>query len=190
MLKAAIEAVSEFDIAGATVERICAQAGASRGLIAHYFSSKEELLLAALNALFDESLAIKQAIADDNDFSAIQKIRSIAHSNFKPPVYSWQSTAALQAFTNASRYNSVFAVPIRRASIRFRQMLKPLFEMAAKERQVTLDSAHAAFGLYIFTDGLWNSLATGKDEATLGDAMELCDLFIRGCLSKESHFDN
>ena len=40
LLKAALVTVAKFDIEGATVARICAEAGASRGLITHYFANK------------------------------------------------------------------------------------------------------------------------------------------------------
>ena len=65
LLHAALVTVAEFDIEGATVARICARAGASRGLISHYFSNKEELLVAALRGLFDEAQALKESIAAD-----------------------------------------------------------------------------------------------------------------------------
>jgi len=118
-----------------SVARICAEAEASRGLIAHYFASKEELLLAALHGLFDDAQARKQAIASDTGLDAVERIRRIAHSSFQAPVYSWEIAAT-----------------------------------------------NAAIGLFILIDGLWNSLATGKDDLQTAQAMALCDTYIEGCL--------
>ncbi|MGB5705673.1 MAG: TetR family transcriptional regulator, partial [Arenicellales bacterium] len=70
LLQAAIITVARYDIEGATVERICNEAGASRGLIAHYFDSKESLLLAALENWFNTALGIKTHIAQDTSLSA------------------------------------------------------------------------------------------------------------------------
>ena len=100
LLHAALETVANFDIEGATVARICAQAGASRGLISHYFENKEELLLAALTGLFDDAQSIKETIASDTSIPILERIRSIAHVSFKSPIYSWETAAAWQAFTN------------------------------------------------------------------------------------------
>ena len=75
-----IEAVAQYDIAGATVERICGRAGASRGLIAHFYASKEDLLVAALTSKFDEALSVKEAIAKDPAFKPLRKIELIAQS--------------------------------------------------------------------------------------------------------------
>lgn len=183
LLKAAIVTVAKHDIAGATVERICAEAGASRGLIAHYFDSKEELLLAALTDWFDMALAIKQSIAIDDALSAEQKLRDIAYSSFDNPSYTWETAAAWQAFTNASRHNPAYAKPIRNASKYSNSVTEPLFADAAKDRGVRLDAKQAAVGLYILDDGLWNSLATGKDNLTIKQAKTYCDAYIDGCLN-------
>ena len=183
LLQAAIITVAKFDIAGATVERICAQAGASRGLIAHYFDSKEALLLAALTDWFDLALGIKKKIADDESLGAIEKIKNIAYSSFSNPSYSWETAAAWQAFTNASRHNKAYARPIRKASKYSKAIVEPLFRQAAKERGLDIDPGKAAVGLYILDDGLWNSLATGKDDLTIRQAKTCCDVYIEGCLN-------
>jgi len=39
-------------------------------------------------------------------------------------------------------------------------------------------------GLYILIDGLWNSLATGKDGLQPGQAITLCNTYIDGCLGQ------
>ena len=182
LLQAAIVTVAKYDIAGATVERICAQAGASRGLIAHYFDSKEELLLAALTNWFDLALGIKKQIAMDDELNAETRIRHIAYSSFDNPSYSWETAAAWQAFTNASRHNKAYAKPIRNASKFSNSVTEPLFKQTARDHDIDIDTKKAAIGLYILDDGLWNSLATGKDNLTIIQAKAYCDAYIDGCL--------
>ena len=180
LLRAAIETVARYDIQGATVERICAEAGASRGLIAHYFESKEELLLAALEDWFQTAIKIKREIAKDKSLSAEQRIRQIAASNFIAPSYSWENAAAWQAFTNASRYNLAYADSIRSASREVRRLLKPLFNRAARKHKLQIKAGFAARSLYVLIDGLWNSLATGKDDLKVSSARKICDQFVDG----------
>ncbi len=182
LLDAAIRAVARHDIHGATVERICAEAGASRGLIAHYFDGKEALLLAALEEWYRQSIAIKSAIATDTGLMAEARLRRVAHSSFMPPTYRWEMAAAWQAFTNASRHHPEFARPIRRTSRRVTAIVRELFEGAARERGIRIDARKCAVGLYILDDGLWNSLATGKDRLNRKSARSLCDRYIDGCL--------
>lgn len=184
LLQAAIITVARYDIEGATVERICNEAGASRGLIAHYFDSKESLLLAALENWFNTALGIKTHIAQDTSLSAEERIREIAYSSVSPPSYSWEIAAAWQAFTNASRHNPAYAKPIRNASRYATKLIAPLFSQAADDLGIELDAKDAAMGLYVLDDGLWNSLATGKDKLTLAKARACCDRYIDGCLKR------
>ncbi len=183
LLRAAIITVARYDIQGATVERICAEAGASRGLIAHYFESKEELLLAALDDWFQTAIEENRKIARDESLSAEQRIRQIALLNFTAPSYSWENAAAWQAFTNASRYNLAYAESIRTASRQVRRLLNSLFKQAAQDRELQIDAGFAARSLYVLIDGLWNSLATGKDDLKVNSARKICDQFVDGWFS-------
>lgn len=189
LLAAAIISVAKHDIAGATVDRICAQAGASRGLLGHYFISKESLLLAALAYWFQQAFAIKQDIARHPDWSAKEKLRKISYASFEPPLYDWHIAAAWQAFTNASRYKTAYAEPIETASRDTQALVAPLFAEAARDLGIRVDAEVAAAGLYILDDGLWNSLATGKDGLTPEMACKHCDVYINGCLSNVAGFD-
>ena len=182
LLRAALITVGKYDIEAATVARICAEAEASRGLIAHYFSSKEELLLSAISGLFGEAQVLKDAIAKDTTHTPLERIRSIAHSSFKAPIYSWEIAAAWQAFSNASRHNSVYREPIRASTQNSVDTVTPLFSLLAQQQRLRIDVSDAAMGLFMLIDGLWNSLATGKDELKTEQAIAYCDTYIEGCL--------
>lgn len=182
LLRAALETVAEFDIEGATVARICARAGASRGLITHYFENKEELLLTALRGLFDEAQQLKESLAADRAQPPVERIKSIARSSFEAPVYSWEMAAAWQAFTNASRHNPAYREPIRQSTRQSVATVTTLFEQQADERGLLIEPAQAAMGLFVLIDGLWNSLATDKDGLLPAQAIAHCDTYIEGCL--------
>lgn len=183
LLRAALVTVGELDIEGATVARICMRAGASRGLISHYFSSKEDLLLSALQRLFDEAQELKERIAADEARPPIERIRHIAHSSFEDPVYSWEAAAAWQAFTNASRHNPAFRSAIRKSTEHAVATVSPLFEHLAADKVLRGNPKESAMGLFILIDGLWNSLATGKDALRPEQAITLCDIYLEGCLT-------
>ena len=182
LLRAALVTVAEFDIEGATVARICARAGASRGLISHYFSSKEELLVAALRGLFDEARVLKESIAAEVTLAPVERIRRIAHSSFETPIYSWEMAAAWQAFTNASRHNPAYQAAIRQSTQQSVATVIPMFDQLAQGQKLRGGTSECAMGLFILIDGLWNSLATGKDDLKPQQAITLCDIYIEGCL--------
>jgi len=182
LLRAALITVGKYDIEAATVARICAEAEASRGLIAHYFSSKEELLVSAIGSLFGEAQTLKESIARDSTLAPLERIRRIAHSSFKAPTYSWEVAAAWQAFTNASRHNDVYRDPIRDSTQNSVDTVTPLFALLAEKQRLRISVSEAAMGLFMLIDGLWNSLATGKDGLKTEQAIAHCDTYIEGCL--------
>ena len=145
LLQAAIRAVAQHDIQGATVERICTEAGASRGLIAHYFDSKEALLLAALEHWYEASIRRKSEIAADKALDAGDRLRAVAHSSFTAPTYSWEMAAAWQAFSNASRFHPEFARPLRRTSRRVTDIVEELFDEASLELGINIDAYCSMF---------------------------------------------
>ena len=182
LLKAALVTVARYDIEGATVARICAEAGASRGLITHYFENKEDLLVASLSSLFDEAQALKDSIAEDDSLTEIERIRRIAYSSFEAPIYSWEMAAAWQAFTNTSRYNSAYKEPIRLSTQKFSDTTSPLFHLIALQQPLRLNSKDAARGLFILSNGLWNSMAAEDNGIEPQEAMMQCNVYIEGCL--------
>ncbi len=181
LLRAALEAVAQHDIAGATVDRICALAGASRGLIGHYFSGKEELLVTTLEAWFDEGLRNKKEIAAREDLSPRQKLNEMVRLSFTPPTYRADVIGAMQAFVNASRSQPAYRAPLKNFSQSWRRLVTPLFEEAAGTEGKTCDANQAAVGLLTLLDGLWGSLAVEKDEITIERAIKICDNYIDGC---------
>ena len=50
---------------------------------------------------------------------------------------------------------------------------------AARRRLLCI--GFAARSLYVLIDGLWNSLAAGKDDLRVSSARRVCDQFVDGC---------
>lgn len=182
LLRAALEAVAQHDISGATVDRICALAGASRGLIGHYFSGKEELLVATLEAWFDEGLQNKKAIAARQDLTPRQKLSEIIRLSFTPPTYRADVIGAMQAFVNASRSQPAYRDPLKRFSQSWRRLVAPIFAETASAALRECDAKQATVGLLMLLDGLWGSLAVDKDGLTIEEAIKICDDYVDGCL--------
>ena len=187
LIRAAILTVAKYDLTGATVARICRAAGVSRGLIGHYFESKEALLVQASDETFDNAISIKRQIAADPNLDPVVKLKALSRSSFEAPIFSREDIAAWQAFTNASRSQAPFKRSIERASQALQEIYEPIFAEAVAACGADLDPARAAFGLVTVLDGLWNSLATGKDQASLEDAVFVAERYIDGCLQQGSH---
>ena len=184
LIQGAIAAVALYDITNATVDLICRHAGVSRGLIAHYFDSKEHLLVVACETIGDQAMPLKREIMDDSRLSGLQKLRRIAKTSLQAPTYNRQEMAAWQAFTNASRSHAIYRQPIQAHCERLTAMYCSLFEQAAVEQGKIIHARHAGLGLGLLLDGLWSSLLTGKDGVTTDAAISICEQYLHGLLSE------
>ena len=63
LIWAAVEVIAKHGIENASVAQICDAAGVSRGLINHYFLSKDDLLIKAIEALHQRIMEVTRAAA-------------------------------------------------------------------------------------------------------------------------------
>ncbi|WP_315982131.1 TetR family transcriptional regulator [Aliamphritea spongicola] len=137
LLEASVRTVAEQGIEGATIAKICAEAGASRGMSAHYFSSKEDLLAACLSKMFADALDIKREIGADTGSDPLTLIHRCAAASFQPPGFDRNVLAAWQAFTSASRYTLRYREIIQENSQQMMAFYLHLFSEAAKTTPCT-----------------------------------------------------
>jgi AcrR family transcriptional regulator len=65
LVRATVDALVELGYAHTTTQEVQRRAGVSRGALTHHFTSKAELLLAAVDHLYEEfSASVRQAAAD------------------------------------------------------------------------------------------------------------------------------
>lgn len=181
LLEASVRTVAEQGIEGATIAKICAEAGASRGMSAHYFSSKEDLLAACLSKMFTDALDIKREIGADTDSDPLTLIHRCAAASFRPPGFDKNVLAAWQAFTSASRYTLRYREIIQENSQQMMAFYLHLFGEAAKTTPLHLPAEQATRGLLALLDGLWSNIALNKHALSTDDAIQACNSYIRGC---------
>ena len=58
LIEAGLRCLGDGGITSFTIDRICAEAGASRGLVTHHFGSKDGLLAACYTEMYDQALTL------------------------------------------------------------------------------------------------------------------------------------
>ena len=90
LLEAAVDALIEHGIAGASLPEICRRAGVSRGAQLHHFPTRAELLAAAVELLFDvrhAAFRARMAASPPRDVDdALAELWAIYTSG---PLYAW-----------------------------------------------------------------------------------------------------
>ncbi|WP_202292658.1 choline-binding transcriptional repressor BetI [Mesorhizobium sp. 131-2-1] len=148
--QAAFAVLQREGIAGATIEKVAAQAGASKGIVLHYFSSKQELFE---HAMRESNLVLRKAVVARlrHAHTPMQRVDAIIDGNFEPHLFqpslchAWLSLCAeVPRDEKLARIQKVLHARMRS------NLLSGLSALAPSE-----DADEIALGVTALIDGLW-----------------------------------
>ena len=156
--QAAFQVLQREGIAGATIEKVAAQAGASKGIVLHYFRSKQELFE---HAMRESNLVLRDAVVArlKQARTPMQRIDAVIDGNFEPHLFqpslghAWLSLCAeVPRDEKLRRIQTVIHARMRS------NLLSGLRHLAAPG-----DAQDIAFGITALIDGLWLRLGLQPD---------------------------
>ncbi|WP_321829261.1 TetR/AcrR family transcriptional regulator [Thalassovita sp.] len=158
LVQATLDLVAEQGVQAATVRAISERAEVTQGLIRHYFSTKEELILAAyeyhMNALTDQASAAAEAEHD----SARGKLAGFIRASLKPPVVDPRALALWAGFMTMLLQDPAMRQIHERSYVYFRNRLQALIAEALTEAGKTVSEPRLrglAIACNAVVDGLW-----------------------------------
>jgi len=179
LMEGAIESMAINGVSGTTVQTICAYAGASRGLISHYFDSKEALMAEAFKHLFSGvAEEIRRQMDASNDSSALARLRLLPRALFSKRVFTQMNRDAFLSFWHEVRFNDLVSRANKELYVGYRGRVEDLFADAAKENGVKIDARKAAIGFIGLSDGLWLGMSIHGQTTSPAQATDLCLMFI------------
>jgi AcrR family transcriptional regulator len=135
LLEAALESLAEVGWHGTTVVGVAARAGVSRGAAQHHFATRDDLVRATMDRVFDDFVEDlrKRAIEHSGDDRMLAGIESLADA--------WTETAgraSMQVWTAAATDPALraLALPFER------RMSKDLFDIAAELLGADVEQPH------------------------------------------------
>ncbi|EDZ45867.1 TetR/AcrR family transcriptional regulator [Leisingera daeponensis] len=158
LILATLELVAENGVRGATVRGIAERADVTQGLIRHYFSSKEELIIAAyehhMTAMTDQTFAP----AAGADGTALDRLTAFVTASLTPPVVDPRSIALWASFLNKVQQDEQMKATHERTYGYFRDFLEGLIAAALQEAGRPAAPARLrqlAIACNAVIDGLW-----------------------------------
>jgi TetR/AcrR family transcriptional repressor of bet genes len=184
LIDGTIQSMAENGVAGTTVQTICAAAGVSRGLIGHYYDSKEELVAEAFKSLFERvAEQVREQVAAQGAKTAVERLKAVPVALFSPEVFTRRNRDAFLSFWHEVRFNPLVRKANRDLYRGYIERFEGLFRDAAAERGIEIDSRRAALGLIALSDGLWLGLSIHDQVLSPRQAVDHCLLFIEERLS-------
>ena len=178
LIEAAIRSIASVGYEAVTIISICEEAGFSRGLIGHYFKGKDDLLLEAIEAITTElGEATRQASAGAGP-DAIERLHAVIRASFTPPGFTPEKVAVWVALTSTARWSPPLAEIYRRLWKDWREGIGRLFDKAAEQHNLTIDSRLAALTLSQLIEGFWVGWAADPATVTERKAEAACHQYL------------
>ena len=153
LIEAAIRCLAEGGMSAFTIDRICREAGVSRGLINHHFDGKEALLLSVYETMTEHIAEMPHAGLAEAD--PVKRLNAMIEISFAEDVVAQSQLRAWLAV-----WGEVAADPRLRALHRKRYEdysggLSSAIAAIAKKRRRKVDAEALARMLIALIDGLW-----------------------------------
>lgn len=178
LIEAAIRDIMAHGYDNVTVATICEEAGFSRGLIGHYFSGKDELLLEAVKQVADRlGQAIRNAVKKAGK-SPIDRLHALIDASFNPPGQTPENVAVWGALTGAARLSPSLGSIYREIWRAYRAEVGELFKRAAREKGIKIDATCTALAFSQLVEGLWIGGAADPESISSKSATACCHQYV------------
>ncbi len=147
--EAALACMARGGILEFTIDKVCKQAGVSRGLITHHFQSKDGLLVAVYAKMYARSMA-----SIDAPHKALPRIAAMIEASFAPEMFSREVLNIWLTLWGEIANNPVLQAEHRRQYAAYAVDVTAAIDELAALRGVTLDSATLARTFIALVDGL------------------------------------
>ncbi|MFZ1727011.1 MAG: TetR family transcriptional regulator C-terminal domain-containing protein [Albidovulum sp.] len=157
LIEATLKLMAETGPTGATVRAIAETAGMSQGMIRHYFSSKEELIVAAYERHMRAMTDATEAQGSQSG-TAKDRLRKFVTASLTPPVVDPKAMALWAGFIHMVRRDQAMQDTHERTYYHFRDRLEALISAALCDAgRITSPDQDRRYAIACnaVIDGLW-----------------------------------
>jgi len=173
LIEATTRSIAKHGYAGTTIERICEEAGVSRGLINHHFGSKEELILQSYQQLCDDWAYYTQDMVDEASEPEVA-LRAAISRNFDPKLFKREYLSIWLGFWSAIPKSAELRKLDRALYKLDLSIFQRLFERLAEKRRIAIDPRLQSIGLMALIEGLWLQWSLDPTSFTVEEAKAVC----------------
>lgn len=182
LIEAAIACLSEGGLSAFTVERICGEAGVSRGLISHHFDGKDGLLVAVYERMTAHLAADAQAGLSRDGATAAERLAELIEASFHPAVFGRRQLRAWLALWSEAASDPRLQATHRARYADYRRGLTEALRALARERGRGVEPERLATMLIALVDGLWLEWCLNPKAVSRAEAKAACTELIESRL--------
>ncbi|WP_022951222.1 TetR/AcrR family transcriptional regulator [Leucothrix mucor] len=158
LILATLRLIAVKGVRAATVRAIALEASVTQGLIRHYFSSKDELIIAAYEYHMQRMTELSAKSAEADSTSALERLASMVVTSLSPPVVDPQGISLWAGFFQFVQQHPQMRATHERTYLQYRDRMQALIADALSELGRPVDDAQLrqyAIACNAVIDGLW-----------------------------------
>lgn len=178
LVEAGMRCLSKGGITAFTIDNICREANASRGLVTHHFGSKDGLLAAIYSTMYDQLTAI----GGQGGRAGLPPVCALVESSFSAEIFNPATLKIWLALWGEIANNETLRRVHRQ---RYRDFLAEVAQIVAGEaaaRRLPVDADAVAVMFVAISDGLWLEQGIDPTMLSLAQARESCYRFLEAHL--------
>jgi TetR/AcrR family transcriptional repressor of bet genes len=178
LIEATIDSLAKRGYSDTTMADVADGAGLSRGIVNFHFESKEKLLVATLQHMYDEYAAHWRNALHKAGEDAAQQLQALVAADFDRAVCNKRKLAAWCAFWGEAKSRPTYQALSGARDRAYQGTIVALCERLKAEAGYAYEPVEIALALSALLEGLWLRLMMGAQDVTRESALKAANAFL------------
>ncbi|MBH3433997.1 TetR family transcriptional regulator C-terminal domain-containing protein [Pseudomonas citronellolis] len=181
LIEATLACLKQHGFQGASIRKICAEAGVSVGLINHHYAGKDELVAEAYLTVTGRVMQLLREAIDQAAPDPRARLSAFFRASFSAELLDPQLLDAWLAFWGAVKTAEAINRPHDHSYGEYRALLaQALNQLAEEEGWADFDADLAAIALSAMLDGLWLESGLNPNTFSPEQGIQVCEAWVDG----------
>ena len=178
LIEATIDSLAKRGYSETTMADVADGAGLSRGIVNFHFESKEKLLVATLQHMYDEYSAHWRAALLKAGDDPARQLRALVAADFDRSISNKRKLAAWCAFWGEAKSRPTYQALCGARDAAYQKVFIDLCATLKEEAGYDFDPQATALALSAMLEGLWLRLMMGTEDVTRESALQAAFEFL------------
>jgi len=184
LIEATIDSLAKRGYAETTMADVADGAGLSRGIVNFHFESKEKLLIATLQHMYDEYSAHWRTALQKAGEDPARQLQALVWADFDRSICNKRKLAAWCAFWGEAKSRPTYQALSSSRDADYQQTFIGLCAMLKKSGAYTYEPQVMALALSAMLEGLWLRMMMGTEDTTRETALQSANAFLAAAFPK------
>ena len=184
LIEATIDSLAKRGYAETTMADVADGAGLSRGIVNFHFESKEKLLIATLQYMYDEYSAHWRAALQKAGDDPARQLQVLVWADFDRSICNKRKLAAWCAFWGEAKSRPTYQALSSSRDAYYQQVFIDLCATLKQSGGYAYEPQVMALALSAMLEGLWLRLMMGTEDTTRETALQAANAFLAAAFPK------